>query len=134
MRIDLSSFKTNKEPKDSFYYTSLGKENFIDDNGIPCEAKESDNTFAKKIKNKKSKTLLNGDTFSYFIKAYAKNKLYNPYEKHTIEDVNKPNRIEQTCKKTSYFITVNESIFNKYINYLKTQNKKWLVEAQKDII
>lgn len=133
MRLNIDSFKINTQTKDSYYYTSVGEESFLDNDGFPEQKEESSHTYAKKIKNKKSKNLLGKNTFSFYIKAYGYKKLYNPYHQHTIEKINKPTKIENICKNTEYFLEVNEYVFKKYLNFLKTQNKSWLAEAQKDI-
>lgn len=133
MRINLNKFKTDKTSKEIFYYTSLGDESFFDENGFPSQSTESKNTYAKKIKNKQPKKLSGDLGYSFHIKAYGAKKIYDPYNKHSIEKNNNPTKIENICKFSEYFLEVNEYIFNKYLNYLKTKNRHWFIEAQKDI-
>jgi hypothetical protein len=133
MRIDINTFKQEKNSANVFYYTSLGYESSFDDNGFPLDSKESEHTYAKKIKNKYSKKLSGESGYAFYIKAYGSKKIYNPYAQHTIEKNNNPTKIEHMCKNSEYFLEVNEYVFKKYLNYLKTKNKHWFIEAQKDI-
>jgi hypothetical protein len=133
VRVNINEFKTDNSSKETFYYTSLGSESFIDKEGFPSERSESKLTCAKKIKDKQSKRFSGETGFSFYIKAYGAKKIYNPYTKHTIEKNNNPSRIENMCKSSEYFLEVNEYVFNKYLNYLKTKNKHWFIEVQKDI-
>lgn len=134
MKFDINTFKRNNSyDKEVFYYTSLGNESFFDKDGTPSDLKESKNTYAKKIKNKLRKQVSADPGFAYYIKAYGTNKLFNPYSQYTVQQNNKPSKIENLCKSSNYFLEVNEYIFNKYLNYLRTKNKQWLIQAQKDI-
>lgn len=133
MRVNIQEFKTNSGSIESFYYTTTGNEAFFDRDGIPSQKEESKSTFAKKVKNKQSKNLSGTEAFGFYVKAYGNKRLYNPYDKYSIEKSNNPTKIENICKNQEYFLEVNEYIFKKYLNYLKTANKYWLSEAQKDI-
>ena len=125
---------TNTE---SFYYTLSGYEDFLDDKGNPSKQSLDSNVYAKAVKNKLPKafqanTFNNMAGFSYYIKASPNKVLYNPIKVHS-SNTTKPSFIDSVCKTDKAFIEVNQTIFDKYLTFLKTKNTQWLTEAQREI-
>lgn len=109
--------------KEEFCYTISGKESFIDEEGNPRTLGESKATMAKKII-----TVI--DTKQFYIKANGNNQLFNPISQ--INDETKPSIIDNTCKATDKFISVNETVFNYYLQFLTTKNILWLQKAERE--
>lgn len=132
MKVNFADFKTNTELNDAIFYTILGSETSVDKDGYPLINKECDSVYAKKIKNKKDKNINGNTSYSFYIRTYSKNKLYNPLEKHTVE---KPSisYVDRVCKNNESFIEVNKSIFETYLEFLKTKRLTWLDNAQRAI-
>jgi len=111
------------------YYTTFKHHSFIDDNGFPRLDEDSDLVYAKTIKNKKRKDLRDTNLYpSFYIKTDPQKNIFNPFS-----SPNKGSFIDKTCKNSISFTEVTESIFNKYINFLKTENTTWLLNAQREI-
>ena len=71
--------------------------------------------------------------YSYYIKSTPNKILFNPTDLHTIEPKLAKSFLNKTCKSELMFLEVSESIFNMYLNFLKTENSQWLVKAQREI-
>lgn len=133
MRVDLSEFQIKKEEQNTKLYTLLGQETSIDEDGFPRVDTENDKVFAKALKNKLPKKFLSDSpSYSFFIKTDPNNNIVNPIEVYSIQKTNS-NFLNKICKSESKFTEVTESIFNKYINFLKTSNLKWLNSAQREL-
>jgi len=124
----------NSSEEQEKYYTLKGQESFLDKDNYPRLDNCNDNVFAKAIKNKLSKNF-NSDKiyYSYYIKTDPNKNIYDPSILYTIEPKIKKSFVNSICKNTTVFTQVNEYIFIKYINFLKTHNKKLLLEAQREI-
>jgi len=112
------------------YYTTNKYQSFIDENGYPRSDSETEFTYAKIVNNKKRKSLDNNILYpSFYIRTDPNKNILNPF------DPNKNNKsfINNVCKNTNNFSEVTESIFNKYINFLKTENPTWFHNAQREI-
>jgi hypothetical protein len=133
MRVNLSDFQLNKTDQSIKLYTLLGQETSIDEDGFPRVDTENDKVFAKAVKNKLSKKFLSDNpTYSFFIKTDPNHNIINPIETYSIKKINS-NFLNKICKAESVFTEVTESIFNKYLNFLKTSNVKWLNSAQREL-
>jgi hypothetical protein len=122
---------------ESFYYTLIGDEDFLDEYGNPAKKSLDNSVCAKAVKNKppkafQSNTLNNSAGFSYYIKASPNRVLHNPVSLYSTNS-SKPSFIDSVCKKDKAFIEVNKAIFDKYLTFLKTKNIQWLTEAQREI-
>lgn len=130
--------KIKDDTKESVYYTLIGNEDFLDEKGNPCRNTNDNSVYAKAIKNKLPKAFqsntFNNDSvgYSFYIKVLPNKTLYNPIQLYAVKG-SKPSFIDSVCKNTDKFIEVNQTIFDKYITFLRTKNTQWLTEAQREI-
>ena len=133
MKINLENFSTNQKMPDSYlFYTLQGDEDYIDDSGYPRLDKDGHKVFAKCIKNKPSKNFGGELQYRFYIKTDPNKIIINPIKKYSIEK-SKSTFLNKTCKSEDIFTEVSESIFNQYMNFLKSKNTKWLNNAQREI-
>jgi hypothetical protein len=110
--------RNNEELATVEYYTFIGHEDFIDDDNYPRIKKEEDNRILAKKKIRE-----NGST-RYSIKLDSSTrKLFNPI----MYDIN--SKLENV---KPVFKSVNSKTFNLYINFLKTKNQSWLLNAERE--
>lgn len=134
MRVDTEDFRIKQSQEQNKFYTLLGHESFCDDEGFPRSESENDQTFAKAIKSKVAKAFgSNNLSYRFYIKTDPNKNIINPIETHSIKTKEKSSFINKTCKIEAVFSEVTESIFNQYINFLKTSNTKWLNSAQREL-
>jgi hypothetical protein len=134
MRVDTEDFRVKQDHEKNKFYTSFGHESFLDDEGFPRSESENDQTFAKAIKSKVAKAFgSNNLSYRYYIKTDPNKNIINPTETYSIKTKEKSSFINKTCKIEVVFSEVTESIFNQYINFLKTSNTKWLTSAQREL-
>jgi hypothetical protein len=119
-------FSSNKKTTDaptSQYYTLIGQEDFIDDDNNPRIEKDNDNrVLAKKTVQNKLK---------YLIKLDNAGKFYNPLS--PISSI-KPIKILQTISiSDSRFKEVNQTVFNMYLNFLRSKNIAWINNAEREV-
>lgn len=134
MKVNTNEFRIKPVIVDSVFFTTKQHGTISSEEKRYTTPAESETTYAKKIKKKLSRNF-NGDSgYSFFIKATPNKELYNPFqihsslrEKQTYETLNK------VCKIDLSFLEVSESIFNDYVNFLSTENKKFLTKAQREI-
>lgn len=130
--------KIKDDAVQSVYYTLSGHEDFLDPDGNPVRSNLDNIVYAKAVKNKlpkafKTNTLdVEAVQYSYYVKASPNRILVNPI-KTFAQPTKKTNFIDSVCKNKELFIQVNKTIFDKYINFLRTQNIKWLTDAQREI-
>jgi len=134
MRIDTEDFRIKQNQQQSKFYTLLGQESFCDDEGFPRLEEENDQTFAKAVKGKVAKAFgTNNLSYRYYIKTDPNKNIFNPIETYSIKTKEKSSFINKVCKIEAIFSEVTESVFNQYINFLKTSNTKWLNSAQREL-
>lgn len=133
----LNNFNINDIHTDTDkFYTFIGNEDFIDDNGYPRTHKDTKLVLAKACANKKSRQLSNKNLqYRYYIKTNPLKILYNPIEIHSVQNNNKHeySHLHKIYKNEWVLTEVTESIFNKYTEFLKTKSLNWLKAAQKEI-
>lgn len=113
-----------KEDKHVENYTILGSHDYIDDNHNPRSSIETESTLAQKI------TYPSGN-IKYFIKIGPYGKIYNPIGMYTEGTANK--FLTKFGKKAWDFKSVNQKIFELYINFLRTKNIAWLNNAEREM-
>lgn len=120
--------------KEIKYYTLLSNKDYVDDDGFPRLNVDSNKVFAKAIKEVKSKNILERSPshFRYYVRIEPNKSLHDPLVKHTVTS-NKHSFVDKVCKSENSFMEVNQSVFDKYINYLKTENNRWLTEAIREV-
>jgi len=134
MRVDTEDFRIKQNQEQNKFYTLLGHESFCDDGGFPRSESENEYTFAKAVKSKVAKAFgSNNLSYRFYIKTDPNKNIINPIETYSIKTKEKSSFINKTCKIESVFSEVTESAFNHYINFLKTNNTKWLNSAQREL-
>jgi hypothetical protein len=137
MLINAETFKIDSSDTSyDRYYTVSGSESFLDNDGFPRTETETPLTFAKAIKNKKSKDLKNsGMQYRYYILVDENNNIINPVTIHSLPEHNNAigKHTNKICKANRAFKEVTLQIFNQYIFFLKTKSKKFLAGAQREI-
>jgi hypothetical protein len=134
MKVNISDFQTDPNaPQDALrLYTLNGQEAYLDEGGFPRVSMDTDKVFAKAIKNKKSKTFGGDYQYRFYIKTDPNKKVFNPIELYSIQKAN-PSFLNKVCKSETVFTEVSESIFNQYINFLKTRQTQWLNSTQREL-
>jgi len=124
----------SEKMKDVKYYTTSGHHEFVDDDGFFRINDDSDKVFAKAVKEIKSKNILkrSPNYYKYYIKTQTDKSLLDPFGNHAIKN-NRVAFLDKIRKTNSSFVEVNQSVFNKYINYLKTNHSQWLTEAKREL-
>ena len=135
-KINIQDFTINhtgNDQGDNEYYVSLADKQFVDNNNFPRTPKDNDKVLAKAIKNKKSKHLKGGVIgYSYYLKISANKTLIDSRILYSLKE-SKSSYVDHICKSDQEFTEVSYDTFQKYINFLKTENPQWLNMAQKDI-
>lgn len=117
----------------SEYYTVMGQQDFIDEDGFPrINSPESNNVYAKCIRNKLSKNFNGHNRFRFYIAVKANNKPYDPVNTKAIPEAY--GFIDKVCKGGVNFTEVNQAIFQKYIEYLKSKNTRWLLDIEREAL
>jgi len=136
MKIEHQSFKQVSQVHNE-YYTLLGMHDFLDDSGYPRLDNDANNSYAKLVNNKPSKLSTDKKLYNrYYIKVNPNNQITNPIEIYSEKnnDLSARPFINKICKKESSYKEVTQSIFNKYIEFLKTKKLQWLKDAQRDLL
>jgi hypothetical protein len=135
MKIDMSEFITRTNEPEQKFYTKKGEESFVDEDKNFRSSKESPQVYAKAIRKRLSKNFAGNKNlaYAYYIKSDPSRNLFNPMDLYSIEPKVKKSFINKVCKTELVFTEVTESIFNKYLTFLRTENIKWLQDAQREI-
>lgn len=116
------------------YYTYKGNEDFIDTNSNYRLNSENEFVYAKAVRNIPSKNFSqNNKHFSFYIRTDSKKNIYDPSPKYSIPPTKSQSYADYICKNNRVFTRVSQTIFNKYLEFLRTGSKKHLIEAQRDI-
>lgn len=118
---------------ESKFYTTLQYQEYIDDNENYRISTENNKVFAKEIKSGYSRDVnVRGPTYyKYYIRIFPNRKLYDPFPKYSMTG-NAESFIDKVCKSETSYKEVTKSVFDKYLNFLKTENPQWLKNAQKE--
>jgi hypothetical protein len=135
MKIDISEFITRTNEPEQKFYTKKGEESFVDEDKNFRSSTESPQVYAKAIRKRLSKNFAGNKNlaYAYYIKSDPSRNLFNPMDLYSIEPKVKKSFINKVCKTELVFTEVTESIFNKYLTFLRTENIKWLQDAQREI-
>lgn len=119
---------------ESRFYTTLQHQDYIDDEDNSRSSIENNTVFAKAVKNGLSRdmTKMGAQHFKYYVRCSPNKTLYDPFPKYSTSD-NKQSFIDKVCKTETAYKEVTLSVFDKYLNYLKTENSQWLKSAQKEL-
>lgn len=138
MRIDeVFTIKPSKAENKSALYCLVGNEDFIDDDGNPrINSEDNPKIMAKSVANKPSKHMGTTDKMQlrFYIRTKQNNIIYNPVTiESKVKDKETFDFINNTCKGGISFTEVSQSIFDKYVSFLKTKNTRWLNAAQREL-
>lgn len=117
-------------------YGLMGNEDFIDDKGNPRISNDQDKrVMARAIPNKPSKHMVNTQMqYRFYLKINNDNTIHNPINiASSVKDKKPFDFINNTCKSGSDFKEVSQSVFDKYITFLRTKNNRWLNAAQREL-
>ena len=103
------------------YYTSIGLQDFVDNNNYFRLNNDGDKTMAKKIYR-------DNGSYKLMIKCDSYNKPCDP--SHPL----KTNKQTLSYKNGYKFMTVNNKAFDYYLKFLQTQNKSWLLNTERELI
>lgn len=103
------------------YFTVVGLHENLDENNRPIVSSSSENILAKKV--------ISHNTTKYFIKIGPNGKIYNPIGMFSEGNNNK--FLARLGKNEYNFKSVNQSIFDMYVNFLSTKNLAWLNNAER---
>lgn len=118
---------------ESKFYTTLQYQEFIDDEENYRTSTENTRVFAKAVKSGLSRDVnVRGPVhYKYYIRVFPNKKLYDPFPKYSSSD-NKNSFIDKVCRSETGYQEVPYSVFEKYLNFLKTESNQWLTSAQKE--
>ena len=141
MKINHQDFvlKQNNNDKKNIFYTLNGNHDLLDDSGDPLVTDESsDKIFAKAIYSRRSREIksISGShqlSYRYYILMSPDRIPYNPKHNFSVTEQNSLSFVDEKCKSGWSFEEVPKNIFDKYINFLRTQNIKWLKETQREL-
>lgn len=133
MRVVSQDFIVDKNIPQPQYYTTYQHQEFSDNNDYYRLSKDSDKVFAKCLTERLPKdSLSNINQTKYYVRGNNGKNLFDPFPKYSISD-NRNSFIDKVCKPDHRFIEVTKSIFDKYINFLKTENRQYYISAQKEL-
>lgn len=134
MKVDITDFNIKHKSSDAYYFTISDHSEFVDEDSNFQTLKENDKTYAKKIKNKLSRNMLDPDNFAFFVRSSPNKKIFDPFEIHSsLKDKKLYESVNKVCKTKDAFIQVPEHIFNQYVTFLRTNNRKLFVKTQREI-
>lgn len=119
---------------ESKFYTTLQYQEFSDSEDNSRSRTDNNTVFAKAVKSGLSRDMNKSGAqyYKYYIRCYANKKLYDPFPKYSISD-SKNSFIDKICRPETIYKEVTQSIFDKYLNYLKTENAQWFNHAQREM-
>ena len=115
-----------KEVLETEFYTILGKQDFIDEAGLPRASNENNKDIVAK------KIIKNGSPPRYSIKLGIDNKFSNPMSIYGKEK--QSSFLDTVCRANNKFIDVNLRTFELYLKFLQTKNMSWLYNAEREMM
>jgi hypothetical protein len=113
----------NKNNSLSSYFTILGEEDFMDANQLPRCKHLTDKVYAKEIINELG-------IKKYHIRLSLSNKLYDPTSIYGLDKTK--SFLDSTVRDPNRFKTVNFKTFSLYLSFLKTKNRSYLFNAERE--
>ena len=115
-------------------YTIIGKQDELDGDGFPIlhdtlyeRAGKETVVKAGDFEEAYAKKEFNGSSYTYYAKSNKRGNLYNPYGLYEEWNHTKSREGEPIWK----FVQINIRVFELYISFLKTNNKSWLLNAER---
>ena len=128
---------SHNDLEQEMYFCIKGKQEFFDNLGYPrLSNPDNEDVIAKAIQNKKPKHFNDKNKFyRYYIKMGPNLELFNPIELHSTikEKSSKFSHINTICKNNWNFKEVDRSVFDQYINFLKSPHPKTLKDIQRQL-
>lgn len=136
MKINIKDFDIQHKEGElvtNKYYTLMDQQDFLDRDNNPCRNEQSDIVYAKAILNKKPKHIADNKVYyAYYVMLNPKNELYNPVQIHsTIKEKSK--FVDKVCKAEWFFKEVDKSVFDTYVDFLRTKNLRLLQKANRSL-
>lgn len=137
MKVNTSEFLIkhhNVDTQKDEYYTLMDDQEFLDNEGNPRTSK-SENAWAKKVFGKKSKHITDRKAYNiYYIKCNPNKEVYNPIKLHSsLKEKPKNSFIDSVCKNEWSFLEVDQLVFDKYIEFLKSKNTRILKDINRSL-
>jgi hypothetical protein len=119
---------------DSKFYTSYQHKEFVDEDDNYRIKSDNNKVFAKCSRTGLSRNMekKGPQHYKYYIRCYANKTAFDPFPKYTVSD-NKNSFIDKICRPETSYREVNQSVFNNYLNFLKTENAQWYNRVNKDM-
>lgn len=111
------------EDKSMEFYTLIGKHEYIDSNRNPRSSSETSDVCAKKVIGEQST--------KFFIKTGLYGKVYDPIGLYS--EGTGAKFLARAGKKAWEFKQVNSKVFDMYLSFLRTKNKAWLTNAEREL-
>lgn len=105
------------------FFTLVGKHEFIDESKNPRTSSENTDVCAKKIVGNKSTR--------FYIKTGLYGKIYDPIG--LFSEGTGAKFLARAGKKAWDFKQVNSKVFDMYLSFLRTKNKAWLTNAEREL-
>lgn len=119
--------------KTNSYYTSKNNSEFVDEENYPRCSKDDERVLAKLLYNKKTKSITSDNIHaSYHLRILPNKNLVDSRQLYAVPE-KQSSYVDSICKSDQEFLEVSRDTFQKYINFLKSENIQWLNMAQKDI-
>lgn len=112
-----------KSTSDIKYYTLDGEQDFFDDQQMPRLKTESEKVYAKQI-------IGSNGNIRYSIRLSLSNKLYDPTSPYGLDKTK--SFLDNTVRSPDRFKSVNYKTFDLYTGFLKTKNKSYLYNAERE--
>lgn len=112
----------SKQKETAKYYTAIGNQEFLDDDGYPRVDSGSKKIFAKSV-------AYNGRE-KFYIKVGVYGKIFNPIGMYSEGKENK--FLSKIGKDEFQLKQVGPVVFEFYLNFLRTKNIAWLNNAQRE--
>jgi hypothetical protein len=109
--------------KESELFTIIGKHSYIDENENPRVNSETQEVCAKKI--------ISETSTKFYIKTGLYGKIYDPIG--LFSEGTSAKFLARAGKKAWDFKEVNQKVFDMYLSFLRTKNKAWLNNAQREL-
>ena len=117
--------KTETSDSCTCIYTIYGTHTYLDSKGYPRLDSSDDSSY-----DAHAKSIAVGERIKYFAKRGRHGKLYNPIGLYSEGTSRKQAR--HAGRPEWEFKEVTKSVFDKYINFLKTKNPAWLNNAERE--
>lgn len=114
---------TENSNKSIELFTIIGKHQFLDENKNPRVNTENNDTCAKKVTTDSS--------VKFFIKTGIYGKIYDPIGLYS--EGTSAKFLAKAGKKAWEYKQVNNKVFDMYLSFLRTKNKAWLTNAEREL-